>query len=369
MMQMKITIKSFIILMALFLCGCERSAPGPETAADFLASSAVSGEPPAVEIEIDPEDSAAADVPLEAEPVFIPKEQDYILPESNSVVLNHALLHGLTKEDLRLARNEIYARYGYIFQDNRLQEYFESKSWYQAAIKGEAFSDQLLSNVERYNISFLFNAEKNPDNPDSINILSTPLAPSPALEKVNELLAAGQGQLSVNLIEETAVDMGVFIRVRALLGIPAVIPKDQLNRLKAGESFDLCLNQLTSQTISIRLKKPDADGFEFLSRENPDFYGYGYERENGDVLVFVNSDDLLYCDVDECELDILKGATMGHGLGMEEMSASANQGYRSIEEITIPKLSPENGESPLLFFNYTSFNQKGYITGLYYFGD
>ena len=33
--------------------------------------------------------------------------------------------------DLRLMRNEIYARHGYLFKDKKLQDYFESTSWYK----------------------------------------------------------------------------------------------------------------------------------------------------------------------------------------------------------------------------------------------
>lgn len=36
----------------------------------------------------------------------------------------------ITKETARLMRNEIFARYGYRFNDPKLKEYFESKHWY-----------------------------------------------------------------------------------------------------------------------------------------------------------------------------------------------------------------------------------------------
>lgn len=55
---------------------------------------------------------------------------DYILPYSASAYLTEADLAGLTSEQLRIARNEIYARHGRIFKDEQLAEYFGSKSWY-----------------------------------------------------------------------------------------------------------------------------------------------------------------------------------------------------------------------------------------------
>lgn len=63
----------------------------------------------------------------------IPEEEripDYILPYSDSAYLTEADLTGLTPEQLRIARNEIYARHGRIFKDEELAEYFGGKSWY-----------------------------------------------------------------------------------------------------------------------------------------------------------------------------------------------------------------------------------------------
>lgn len=38
-------------------------------------------------------------------------------------------LEDLSKSELRLARNEIYARHGRRFQDQELQDYFDSQEW------------------------------------------------------------------------------------------------------------------------------------------------------------------------------------------------------------------------------------------------
>ena len=39
-------------------------------------------------------------------------------------------MRNLSKEKLALARNEIFARHGYIFKEEPFKSYFESKSWY-----------------------------------------------------------------------------------------------------------------------------------------------------------------------------------------------------------------------------------------------
>lgn len=71
---------------------------------------------------------------------------DYILPDSASSYLTEADLAGLTKEELRLARNEIYARHGRIFKDADLNAYFMSKSWYTPLYEPEQFDEDAMFN-------------------------------------------------------------------------------------------------------------------------------------------------------------------------------------------------------------------------------
>ncbi len=81
---------------------------------------------------------------------------DYILPQSSSVPLTSADLYGLSKDQLRLARNEIYARHGRMFNDQTLQAYFNSKSWYRGTIAPSAFKDDaMLTKLERDNIKLI----------------------------------------------------------------------------------------------------------------------------------------------------------------------------------------------------------------------
>ena len=81
---------------------------------------------------------------------------DYILPQSSSVPLTSADLYGLSKDQLRLARNEIYARHGRMFNDQSLQAYFNSKSWYRGTIAPSSFRDDaMLTKLERDNIKLI----------------------------------------------------------------------------------------------------------------------------------------------------------------------------------------------------------------------
>ena len=49
-------------------------------------------------------------------------ENDYILPDSDSRAYTYEELSGLSKADIRLAINEIYARHGYAFNENGITE-------------------------------------------------------------------------------------------------------------------------------------------------------------------------------------------------------------------------------------------------------
>lgn len=55
---------------------------------------------------------------------------DYIFPYSNCSYLTDDDLRYLSKEQLALARNEIFARHGYVFKMEVYRNYFKSKSWY-----------------------------------------------------------------------------------------------------------------------------------------------------------------------------------------------------------------------------------------------
>lgn len=79
----------------------------------------------------------------------------YILPYSSSYPLTRSDISHLTKSQLRLARNEIYARHGRIFNDDGLQDYFNSQAWYTPVYSSEEFSDSWLSDVEAENIEFI----------------------------------------------------------------------------------------------------------------------------------------------------------------------------------------------------------------------
>ena len=79
----------------------------------------------------------------------------YILPDSWWKPLTDQDLAGLSKEELMLARNEIYARHGRIFEDADVRNYFEAQLWYYGYIEPEDFDYAELSQVEVDNVNFI----------------------------------------------------------------------------------------------------------------------------------------------------------------------------------------------------------------------
>lgn len=85
-------------------------------------------------------------------------EDAYVLPESNEKELSADELRDLGEDRLRIARNEIYARYGRSFQDEALAQYFQKKAWY---CQSKTIDDTVLSETELANRDLILQAEQN----------------------------------------------------------------------------------------------------------------------------------------------------------------------------------------------------------------
>ncbi|MBC6975813.1 YARHG domain-containing protein [Bacillus sp. Xin] len=79
----------------------------------------------------------------------------FFFPDSHIRKLTSAELNFLTKEQLRIARNEIYARHGHIFQTKDMQAYFLSQSWYRE----NPYYTGELNDVEMYNVELIKSKE------------------------------------------------------------------------------------------------------------------------------------------------------------------------------------------------------------------
>ena len=80
---------------------------------------------------------------------------DFILPQSSVQYITNADLAGLSEWEIRVARNEIYARHGRIFTSPDLAEYFSQKSWYVPSIPADQFDNSYLNSIEIANLQVI----------------------------------------------------------------------------------------------------------------------------------------------------------------------------------------------------------------------
>ena len=85
---------------------------------------------------------------------------EYIFWYSDKIRLQEEDISWLSKEELRAARNEIYARHGRKFDDPEIQERFNKCSWYQGTVDPDKFDDSVLSEIEKDNIKTIEKVEK-----------------------------------------------------------------------------------------------------------------------------------------------------------------------------------------------------------------
>ena len=79
----------------------------------------------------------------------------HMLPESLYRRLTKKDIWYLDPWELETALDEIYARRGMRFLDDYKASYFIQQPWYEGVIDEDIFIDDILSDVERYNVGFL----------------------------------------------------------------------------------------------------------------------------------------------------------------------------------------------------------------------
>jgi hypothetical protein len=72
-------------------------------------------------------------------------------------VMSDDAIGDLFAEDLRVLRNEIYARRGRVFKDKELQKFFDAQAWYKP---NPEFKDEMLGEVEIQNLAKIRLAEE-----------------------------------------------------------------------------------------------------------------------------------------------------------------------------------------------------------------
>ena len=83
----------------------------------------------------------------------------YEIPVSSILLLEKYHVDNLTNNELWIARNEIYARHGKIFQNEYLNAYFSSCGWYEPKEGKTEVTDRELNEVEIANLKLIVDAE------------------------------------------------------------------------------------------------------------------------------------------------------------------------------------------------------------------
>jgi len=73
-------------------------------------------------------------------------------PQGTDKLLTASDISNLSKSQLKIMRNEIFARHGYIFKTTDMQQYFSSQTWYKPMYDDV---DNALTNIEKNNAALI----------------------------------------------------------------------------------------------------------------------------------------------------------------------------------------------------------------------
>ena len=83
----------------------------------------------------------------------------YVIPGSDMRYVSESEIEFYSSDELRLARNEIYARHGLIFKSEDLKEFFSSREWYNGTVSNV---DEIeLNEYEKANVKLIQQMEEN----------------------------------------------------------------------------------------------------------------------------------------------------------------------------------------------------------------
>ncbi|GKU23231.1 YARHG domain-containing protein [Clostridium folliculivorans] len=80
--------------------------------------------------------------------------EDYVFVDSDKRYLTDADLADLSKDRLAIARNEIFARHGYVFKTDEFKNYFTSKRWYVPSSSYDG-TDTVFNEYEKANYKLI----------------------------------------------------------------------------------------------------------------------------------------------------------------------------------------------------------------------
>ena len=140
---------------------------------------------------------------------------DYIFP-SDRQYITESDMAGWDQNTALLARNEIYARHGYVFQTQEIQNYFAAKDWYTP---NPLYDGSGLSDVEKANVDAILAFEQK----------NGWTAPAASLE--TQAQQAVESYLSTQGISYTGID---YVRARTEGGYQVCV-----KQLESGNEYEV----------------------------------------------------------------------------------------------------------------------------------
>lgn len=305
---------------------------------------------------------------------YYPSEENLLLAAAFERPLNAADLAGFSKEELKLLRNQFYAAHGRAFETADMKAAFEAKPWYIPRIPADAFDESVFHPIEKRNIHFLQAAEAafDPEQSDSDKKALEKLEPVPYLDLLPEHM-----EISMEIASdaEHSSDKGIYYEAQGTISLPVTITPEQYEEvMENGGTAQIEINGLTGETavLSITDNTDYGDCLLFFE-DDPYFDGHfsiSYEPYSGLYTLWQNSADTLFKPVYQGPIYVLKGAEeewYGYFSLEHDRSDPRSQNAGSWRVMTFDDTSPY-GPSPYSG-NVPVFNEKGYVTALYYYGD
>jgi hypothetical protein len=157
-----------------------------------------------------------------------------MLPASDDRLLVESDLVGMTSAELRVARNEIFARHGYAFNSTDLQAHFSQYPWYNPFTKNVS-----LSSVEQANVGFIKRYEDSPSL--QANIIAAPKAAKRIISQQTTVVVASDS-------EQLAAAQAEINELSAQIASLQAVVEQQ--RAKAQEFTDTSIHDLAEAELT-----------------------------------------------------------------------------------------------------------------------
>lgn len=186
------------------------------------------------------------------------KLNNFIFPDSSTSKISPSNLYSLSSDQLFIARNEIFARHGYIFNNKKLQNYFEAQAWYKPnpSAKGEPSND-----IEDYNAQTIMDMEE----------IKLAFKNSPIVNREYVLNNSHITKLTSDEVERLSdfeillARNEIFARHGYIFGVPELNDYFQSKRWYNKISNDVTLSEVEEYNIELIRKVEDKRIYNMLS--------------------------------------------------------------------------------------------------------